>query len=71
MIFSSFFNSHHRGLLSLFSRHLYKRQQRREYERRLKITEGAAQAVAREAEGDAERAYDKLSAAARKKVQAQ
>lgn len=49
----------------------FERQQRREYERRLKITEGAAQAVAREAEGDAERAYDKLSAAARKKVQAQ
>jgi len=49
----------------------FERQQRREYERRLKITEGAAQTVAREAEVDADRAYDRLTNAARKKVQAQ
>lgn len=49
----------------------FERQQRREYERRLKVSEGAAEAVAHEAEIDAEHSYDRLSAAARKKVQGQ
>jgi len=49
----------------------FERQQRREYERRMKVSEGAAQTVSREAERDADLTYDRLTTAARKKVQSQ
>jgi len=49
----------------------FERQQRREYERRMKVSEGAAQTVSREAERDADLTYDRLTSAARKKVQSQ
>lgn len=49
----------------------FERQQRQEYERRLKQNAGVVKAVQREADAEAERAYDRLSGAARKKVRDQ
>lgn len=49
----------------------FERQQRREYERKLKQNQGMVETVQKEAESDAERAFDRLSDAARKKVRDQ
>jgi hypothetical protein len=49
----------------------YERQQRMEYRRQLERNRGIVESVQREADRDAEREYDRLSSAARRKVRLQ
>ena len=49
----------------------FEREQRREYERRLRQNAGVVKSVQKEADAEAERTYDRLSGAARKKVRDQ